>query len=129
MINGRGNHGDIHQAPGPLIVEVVTRDRDKFEIDASLNLIHEFEIDPIMALIDSEFKYTHVNGSKLNFKFNKSVKNGYVHIVKNKGIPTSNDTYSDLHLKIMYKVPSDISEEETEFLKSYVDSRKRRQML
>jgi hypothetical protein len=29
----------------------------------------------------------------------------------------------------MYKVPSDISEEETEFLKSYVDSRKRRQML
>jgi hypothetical protein len=29
----------------------------------------------------------------------------------------------------MYKVPKDISEEETLFLKSYVDSRKRRQML
>jgi DnaJ-class molecular chaperone len=107
----------------------MTKPRDKYEIDANLNLIHEFEIDPVMALIDPEFKYTHVNGNKLNFKFNTSLKNGYVHIVKNKGIPTSNDTYSDLHLKIMYKVPKDISEEETLFLKSYVDSRKRRQML
>jgi len=129
MINGRGNHGDIHQAPGPLIVEVVARDRDKFEIDPNLNLIHEFEIDPIMALIDPEFKYQHINGSKLNFKFNNSLKNGYVHIIKNKGIPTSNDTYSDLHLKIMYKIPKEISDEESQFLKSYVESRKRRQML
>jgi molecular chaperone DnaJ len=129
MINGRGNHGDIQQAPGPLIVEVITKAREKFEVDPSLNLIHEFEIDPIMALVDPEFKYTHVNGSKLNFKFNSSLKNGYIHIVKNKGIPISNDTYSDLYLKIMYKIPKEISEEETEFLKSYVDSRKRRQML
>ncbi len=129
LINGRGNHGDIKQAPGPLIVEVVTKARDKFEIDENLNLIHEFEIDPIMALVDPEFKYDHISGLKLNFKFNKSVKNGYVHIVKNKGIPRSENSYSDLHLKIMYKVPKDISEEESNFLKSYVDSRKRRQML
>ena len=129
MIQGRGNHGDIQQAPGPLIVEVITKSREKFEIDPNLNLIHEFEIDPIMALIDPEFKYSHVNGSKLNFKFNNSIKNGYVHIVKNKGIPTSSDTYSDLHLKIMYKIPKEISDEESQFLKSYVESRKRRQML
>jgi molecular chaperone DnaJ len=129
MIQGRGNHGDIHQAPGPLIVEVITKARDKYEIDANLNLVHEFEIDPVMALINPEFKYSHVNGNKLNFKFNSSIKNGYVHIVKNKGIPTSNDTYSDLHLKIMYKIPKEISDEESQFLKSYVESRKRRQML
>lgn len=129
MISGRGNHGDVQQSPGPLIVEVVTKARDHYEIDGALNLIHEYEIDPVMALIDPEFKYSHVNGTKLNFKFNSSLKNGYVHIVKNKGIPTSQDTYSDLHLKIMYKLPKDISEEESEFLKSYVDSRKRRQML
>jgi molecular chaperone DnaJ len=129
MIQGRGNHGDIHQAPGPLIVEVITKTRDKYEVDANLNLVHEFEIDPVMALVDPEFKYAHVNGSKLNFKFNNSLKNGYVHIVKNKGIPTSNDTYSDLHLKIMYKIPKEISDEESQFLKSYVESRKRRQML
>ena len=55
MIQGRGNHGDVYQAPGPLIVEVVTKPREKFEIDANLNLIHEFEIDPIMALVDPEF--------------------------------------------------------------------------
>jgi DnaJ-class molecular chaperone len=82
-----------------------------------------------MALIDPEFKYAHVNGNKLNFKFNNSLKNGYVHIVKSKGIPTSHDTYSDLHLKIMYKIPKEISDEESQFLKSYVESRKRRQML
>jgi hypothetical protein len=29
----------------------------------------------------------------------------------------------------MYKIPKEISEDETEFLKSYVESRKRRQML
>lgn len=129
MINGRGNFGDVQQAPGPLIVETVTRAREKFEIDGSLNLIHEFEIDPVMALVNPEFKYTHVNGSKLNFKFNSSVRNGYVHIVKGKGIPVSENSYSDLHLKIMYKLPKDISDEEQNLLKEYVESRKRRQML
>ena len=66
LINGRGNHGDIKQAPGPLIVEVVTKARDKFEIDENLNLIHEFEIDPIMALIDPEFKYDHISLSLIH---------------------------------------------------------------
>lgn len=129
MINGRGNFGDTQQAPGPLIVEVVTKQRDKYEIDQSLNLIHEIEIDPVMALINPEFKYNHVNGHKLNFKFNNSVKNGYVHIVKGKGIPTSDNSFSDLHLKILYNIPKDLSEEESDFLKQYVESRKRRQML
>ena len=36
---------------------IITKARDKFEIDPNLNLIHEFEVDPIMALIDPEFKY------------------------------------------------------------------------
>ena len=84
---------------------------------------------PSISNFDPEFKYAHVNGNKLNFKFSSSLKNGYVHIVKNKVIPTSNNTYSDLHLKIMYKIPKEISDEESQFLKSYVESRKRRQML
>lgn len=129
MINGRGNHGDIHQVPGPLIIEVVTKPREKFEIDDHLNLIHEFEIDPVMALVQPEFKYNHINGHKLNFKFNSSIKNGYIHIVKGKGIPTSENSFTDLHLKIVYKMPKDISEEEHNFLANYVQSRKRRQML
>lgn len=129
MINGKGNHGDIQQAPGPLIVETVAKARDKYEIDGSLNLIHEIEIDPVLALINPEFKYQHVNGNKLNFKFNNSVKNGYVHIVKSKGIPISENSFSDLHLKIVYKMPKDITEEEKNLLQKYVDSRKRRQVL
>lgn len=129
MINGRGNYGDIQQAPGPLIIETVTRPRDKYEIDSSLNLLHEVELDPVFALTNPEFKYNHINGNKLNFKFNNSVRNGYVHIVKGKGIPTSENTYSDLYLKIMYKMPKDLSEEEQNLLKEYVESRKRRQML
>lgn len=129
MINGRGNHGDIHQSPGPLIVETVAKVRDKYEIDAELNLIHEIEIDPVLALMNPEFKYQHINGNKLNFKFNNSVKNNYVHIVKGKGIPTSENSYSDLHLRIVYKMPKDISEEEQNLLKEYIESRKRRQVL
>lgn len=129
MINGKGNHGDVHQAAGPLIVETITKSREKYDIDQSLNLLHEVEIDPVFALINPEFKYQHVNGNKLNFKFNSSVKNGYVHIVKGKGIPTSENSYTDLHLKILYKMPIDISEEEKNLLNEYVESRKRRQKL
>lgn len=129
MIQHMGSYGDINQAPGPLIIETVLKNKDKFSLDDELNLIHEIEIDPIQALVDPEFKYHHINGTKLNFKFSKSVKNGYVHIVKGKGIPRNENEFTDLKLKILYNIPQDLSEEEKDNLKSYLDSRKRRQKL
>lgn len=129
MLPNLGNCGDIHQAPGALIIEIFAKSEDKLYVDGQFNLIHEFEIDPILSIIEPNFKYKHVNGSILNFKFAKSIKNDYVHIVKNKGVPLDENNYSDLHIKFKYNIPNDLNEAETNALKSYIESRKERQLL
>lgn len=129
MLPNRGNFGDKYQSPGPLIIEILAKSDEKLYVDSNLNLIHEYDIDPIMCIADPNFKYQHLNGNKLNFKFSKSIKNDYVHIVKNKGIPVDENNYSDLHIKFKYNIPNDLNEVETNALKSYIESRKGRQLL
>ena len=129
MLPNRGNFGDKYQAPGPLLIEIVAKNQENYFVDGNLNLIHEYNIDPIMCIIEPSFKYEHINGNKLNFKFAKSIKNDYVHIIKNKGIPVDENNYSDLHIKFKYNIPSDLNEVETNALKSYIESRKGRHML
>jgi len=129
MLQNMGNFGDKYQAPGPLIIEITAKQENNFYVDGNYNLIHEFEIDPILSIVDPNFKYQHINGNKLNFKFSKSIKNDYVHIVKNKGLPVDENNYSDLHIKFKYNIPSDLNEVETNALKSYIESRKGRQLL
>lgn len=129
MLPNRGNFGDKHQAPGPLMIEINVKKQDAFDFDNNLNMIHEFEIDPILCIVDPNFKYKHINGNILNFKFSKSIRNDYVHIIKNKGIPVDENNYSDLHIKFKYNIPNDLNEVETDALKSYIESRKGRKML
>ena len=129
VFDGRGNYGDLEQNPGTLFVEVIIKQNEVLFFDQQLNLHNEIYVDPIQAIIEPSFSYKHPSGSILKFKFNSSVKSGYVHIVKNKGIPTSSETRSDLHLKFLYNIPKDLNEEEEQFLNSYIDSRKRRELL
>ena len=129
VFDGRGNYGDIEQNPGTLFIEVLIKQNETLFFDQQLNLHNEIYVDPIQALVEPSFSYKHPCGNILKFKFNASVKSGYVHIVKNKGIPTSANTRSDLHLKFLYNIPKDLNEEEEKFLNSYIESRKRREML
>jgi hypothetical protein len=69
MVPNRGNFGDKYQSPGPLIIEILAKSDEKLYVDSNLNLIHEYDIDPIMCIADPNFKYQHLNGNKLNFKF------------------------------------------------------------
>jgi molecular chaperone DnaJ len=129
MLPNRGNFGDKYQAPGPLIIEIIAKNEENMFVDGNFNLIHEYSIDPILCIVDPNFKYEHINGTKLNFKFSKSIKNDYVHIIKNKGIPVDENNYSDLHIKFKYNIPKDLNEVEINTLKSYIESRKGRQLL
>jgi len=127
--DGRGNYGDLEQNPGVLFIEVLIKQNEALFFDQSLNLHNEIYVDPVQAIVEPNFSYKHPSGNILKFKFNNSVKSGYVHIVKNKGIPISADTRSDLYLKFLYNIPKDLNEEEEQFLNSYIDSRKRRDLL
>lgn len=129
VFDGRGNYGDLEQNPGTLYIEVLIKQNETLFFDQALNLHHEIYVDPIKALVEPNFSYNHPSGNILKFKFNNSIKSGYVHIVKNKGIPTNSEVRSDLHLKFLYNIPSDLNEEEEQFLKSYIESRKRRELL
>jgi hypothetical protein len=57
---------------------------------------------PIMALVDPEFKYNHINGSKLNFKFSSSLKNGYFRWFD------SGDLQDVNHLKAIIKIANEL---------------------
>ena len=124
-----GNYGDKKQNPGALFVEIGAKQNEYTHFDQHINMHAKVNIDPISALVEPVYTYKHPDGTKLNFKFKSSIKNDYVHIVKNRGIPLSGGQSTDLHLKFVYNIPKDLSEEEEHFLSSYIESRKRRNLL
>ena len=129
ILDNKGNYGDIAQNPGSLIVEVIVNTKENYSYDQSLNIMHDFYVDPIKAIVDPEFKYKHPDGRTLNMKFSSSVKSNYVHIVKGKGLPTDSVNSADLHIKFLYNLPKDIDENEKDILNSYIESRKGRGLL
>ena len=124
-----GNYGDKKQNPGALFVEIGAKQNEYTHFDQHINMHAKVDIDPISALVEPVYTYKHPDGTKLNFKFKSSIKNDYVHIVKNRGVPLSGGQSTDLHLKFVYNVPKDLTEEEEHFLSSYIESRKRRNLL
>lgn len=129
ILENKGNYGDIHQSPGSLILEVIVNTKNDYSYDQSLNILHDFYVDPVKALVDPEFKYKHPDGRTLNMKFSSSIRSNYVHIVKGKGLPTDSNNSADLHIKFLYNLPKDIDENERNILNSYIESRKRRNLL
>ncbi len=129
ILENKGNYGDISQNPGALVVEIIVNTKDDYSYDQSLNILHDFYVDPIKAIIEPEFKYKHPDGRTLNMKFSSSIKSNYVHIVKGKGLPVDSVNSADLHIKFLYNLPKDIDENEKNILNSYIEARKRRGLL
>jgi len=126
VLNHEGNHVDPKQEPAPLIIDVLLKNSDKIKIDNEYNMLVDREIDPISALLGSEVYFDHPNGSKLKFNTKKLMEYGHRVTVKDKGFPRPNNTSGDLIVRFLYKVPDNISEEEENILRSYIDLREER---
>jgi molecular chaperone DnaJ len=129
MINDLGNHIDKGQKPGALIVEINLIQELGINIDREYNIYIDKHIDPIAALTGFETKLSHPDGTSLNLKLKNKISNGYIHKVSKRGLPKSESEYGDLNIRFLYNIPEDLSEEEIKMLESYVESRRKRELL
>jgi molecular chaperone DnaJ len=130
---------DIPIKPGILRKSILIRDKnliievglnsEKFDCDQNFNMFTFIEIDPIEAIIGKEIIFNHPNGTKLKLNTKKNLEHDSHITVKNKGFPATDTQYGDLIIKFLYKNPIDISDEEEQILKSYIELRQKRNVL
>ena len=125
----KGNQIDVNSPPGPLMIEVLINPKENFEFSLNGDLLYNKEIDPVAALVGCQFVFDHPSGSKVKYNLKSNVKNGQMHKTQNKGLPIDDKNFGDLYIRFMYKNPENISEEEMDSLKKYLDSRKERNLL
>lgn len=127
---------DIQIKPGILNKSIILKEKntiievrlssDKFECDNNFNMYTNIEIDPVEAIVGKTLIFNHPNGSKLKFNTKKKLEHLSQIVVKDKGFPASEVQYGDLVVRFLYKVPDNISEDEENYLKSYVRLREER---
>jgi molecular chaperone DnaJ len=111
-----------------LIIEFILKS-EKFVADQNFNMFTDIEIDPIEAILGKALIFEHPNGTKLKFNTKKNLEHASQITVKNKGFPASETQYGDLIVRFLYKNPIDVSEEEENILKSYIEMREKRNLL
>ena len=101
----------------------------KFQCDQHFNMYTDIELDPVEAIVGKTLIFEHPNGTKLKFNTKKNLEYSSQITVKNKGFPASETQYGDLIVRFLYKNPIDVSEEEENILKSYIEMREKRNLL
>lgn len=129
IIQDLGNHIDKGQKSGYLILDITVIQEPGITVDRDCNIFLDKYIDPIAGLLGFENKLNHPDGSILNIKIKNKMNHGHVHKVNNRGLPKSESVYGDLHIRFLYNIPEDLSEEEKKYLESYIESRRKRELL
>ena len=124
-----GNQNDPSSPPGDLIIEFDLEKNENYEFDNQYNLLLNYKIDPILALLGKKILINHPNGSILPLELRKYTQNNSIFKVDGKGLPKLNEEYGDLMVRILYKTPEDLSEEEENILNSYLSFREKRGVL
>lgn len=129
IIQDLGNHIDKGQKAGYLILDINLIQEPNINVDRECNIFIDKQIDPIAGLLGFETKLNHPDGSSLNLKIKNKISHGHIHKVSNRGLPRSEKEFGDLHIRFLYNIPEDLSEEEKKHLESYIESRRKRELL
>ena len=130
MVDGYGNHIEHSQKPGHLIVEVGLQEKENFTFDREYNLFYDYYIDPIQATLGSnKIQINHPNGKIYKIQMYNLIKYGQVQEVQSKGLPKNDKEFGNLYVRLLYKYPENISEEESDYLQKYINSRQRRSLI
>lgn len=129
IVGDMGNHIDRGQKPGPLIVEIHLQQEPGVDIDRDYNIFIDKNIDPIAGIIGFETKLLHPDGTILNLKLKNKISHGHIQKVAKRGLPKSQTEYGDLNIRFLYNIPEDLSDEEIKNLESYLESRRKRELL
>jgi molecular chaperone DnaJ len=129
IIHDLGNHIDRNQKAGYLVLEINLIQKTGINVDRDYNIFIDKSIDPVAGILGFESKLSHPDGSTLNLKVKNKINHGHIHKVSKRGLPKSENEFGDLHIRFLYNTPEDLSEEEKNILESYIESRRKRELL
>lgn len=121
MIISEKGHQIIPNLPaGPLIIEFYLAE-SKFKFDHQGNGVLEHFMNPVEALLGSELEFELPDESVTKIKIPSYTNNEHMFRIANKGLPRPNG-YGDFFVKILYKNPESITQNQKEILQSYLKS-------
>lgn len=110
---------------GDLIIKIAIAKHNKFDRDG-INLISSTEVDIQQAWCGDEVTVETLSGKKLKVKIPPLSQYGRMLRVPNEGLPTRRGVTGDLFIRVLYKMPKDINEEQEELLKKFYDIEKKK---
>jgi molecular chaperone DnaJ len=122
ILSGKGNHVDPNQQPAPLIIEFYLAD-SSFQFDQQGNGIKEYFINPIEALLGNEMEVVMPDETQSKIRVPAHTVNNHMFRFANKGLPRPNG-FGDFFVKILYKNPDSITDQQKEILQSYLETLK-----
>lgn len=124
FIKNKGNQENKSMEPGPLIIEFELSDVGSFEFDRAGNVKLDYEIDPVVAILGQEVDVKLPEGGTTRIKLKEYTNNNQKFNIPGKGLYKDDNNRTDFVINVVYKVPKNLSKEQKEILKQYVDSLK-----
>lgn len=108
---------------GDLFIQISIAKHPKYERDG-INLISTIEVGLNQAWCGDEVVIETLSGRKLKMKIPPMTQQGRMLRVPNEGLPTQRSVTGDLFVKVLYKMPKDITAEQAELLKKFYEIEK-----
>jgi DnaJ-class molecular chaperone len=99
-------------------------DVGSFEFDRAGNVKLDYEIDPVVAILGQEVDVKLPEGGTTRIKLKEYTNNNQKFNIPGKGLYKDDNNRTDFVINVVYKVPKNLSKEQKEILKQYVDSLK-----
>lgn len=117
---GRGNEAGKGSTPGSLILHILTKKHDIYELDNELNLVLTYPIDPFLATIGGEIEVPTFDGP-LKIKVPEGVQYNHIIRLTNKGLGLKNHR-TDLIVRIVIRTISKPTSKQYKLLKELQES-------
>ena len=114
-LRGQGQSDPRNNVKGDLIITLHITADEKYERDGD-DLYQNLELDLKTAILGGEKTITTIDGKAINIKIKEGTDSGKLLRVKGHGMPTSNGGKGDLFVKLVLKVPKNLSNAEKEKL-------------
>lgn len=109
---GFGRNGDLN-------IVIQTIPHEKYERQASSNLLLTQKVNLYDALLGTTIEVNCIDGSQVKFNIPQLTPNGKIFRISGKGMPimdSFNNSYGDMYVKIEYEMPNTLNNEQKELI-------------
>jgi molecular chaperone DnaJ len=121
IIEGMGSRESQNQPPGPLILEIMPKISEQFAFAGNYNLLYNYDIDPVRAMLGGEISVPTPEGDMININLKPGVQHGHAEEIKGYGLPISVQDRGSIYVKFNYVAPNKLSDQQKASLQQYLD--------